>query len=138
MRIRVRTTRARTTSGAVATLCVATLLLAACGSGRTDNGAAGANGTKPLVVGTTDKVTSLDPAGAYDNGSFALMNQSYQFLMNFAPGSSDLKPDAAQSCEFSKPTVYTCTIKSGLKFADGHPLTAKPGSTAQTGVSCGS
>ena len=125
MRIRVRTTRATTTSGAVASLCVAILLLAACGSGRTDNGASGANGAKPLVVGTTDKVTSLDPAGAYDNGSFALMNQSYQFLMNFAPGSSDLKPDAAQSCEFSKPTVYTCTIKSGLKFADGHPLTAK-------------
>jgi len=78
-----------------------------------------------LVVGTTDKVTSLDPAGAYDNGSFALMNQSYQFLMNFAPGSKDLKPDAAQNCQFSQPTVYTCTMKTGLKFANGHPLTAK-------------
>jgi peptide/nickel transport system substrate-binding protein len=124
--MRLRTSRASTTAAAAATLCVATLLLSACGAGRTDSGAAGANsGTKPLVVGTTDKVTSLDPAGAYDNGSFALMNQSYQFLMNFAPGSKDLKPDAAQNCQFSQPTVYTCTMKIGLKFANGHPLTAK-------------
>jgi len=124
--VRLHTSRTSTTAAAAATLCVATLLLSACGSGRTGSDASGANsGAKPIVVGTTDKVVSLDPAGAYDNGSSALMNQSYQFLMNFAPGSPDLKPDAAQSCQFSQPTVYTCTMKAGLKFANGHPLTAK-------------
>ena len=30
-----------------------------------------------IIVGTTDKVTTLDPAGSYDNGSFFVMNQVY-------------------------------------------------------------
>lgn len=45
-----------------------------------------------LTVGTTDRVSTLDPAGAYDNGSFQVENQVYPFLMNFTPGTGDLKP----------------------------------------------
>ncbi|MBE5429098.1 hypothetical protein E3G47_000659 [Mycobacteroides abscessus] len=30
-----------------------------------------------LTVGTTDRVSTLDPAGAYDNGSFQVENQVY-------------------------------------------------------------
>lgn len=32
-----------------------------------------------LTVGTTDRVSTLDPAGAYDNGSFQVENQVYPF-----------------------------------------------------------
>ena len=87
-------------TAAVAALSVLALTAAACGSGRTDAGGSGdGGGGETITVGTTDQVTSLDPAGSYDNGSFMVMNQTYPFLMNFAPGSSELAPDAAESCD---------------------------------------
>ena len=52
------------------------------------------------------------------------MNQVYPFLMNFVPGSGDLKPDIAQRCDFTAPTTYTCKLKPNLKFANGHALTS--------------
>ena len=113
-------------TAAVAALSVLALTAAACGSGRTDEaGGSGDGGGETITVGTTDQVTSLDPAGSYDNGSFMVMNQTYPFLMNFAPGSSELEPDAAESCDFAEPTVYTCTLKDDLKFANGNPLTSE-------------
>ncbi|AYJ48509.1 ABC transporter substrate-binding protein [Rhodococcus sp. P1Y] len=116
----------RTFVGIAATSAVV-LAVAACGSGRTDDNAAssGDGGGDTITVGTTDQVTSIDPAGSYDNGSFMIMNQVYPFLMNFAPGSSELEPDAAESCEFSEPTVYTCTLKDDLTFANGNALTSE-------------
>lgn len=77
-----------------------------------------------LTVGTTDRVSTLDPAGAYDNGSFQVENQVYPFLMNFTPGTGDLKPDLAAGCGFENPTLYRCTLKPGSVFANGHELTS--------------
>ncbi|MCW2686796.1 MAG: putative oligopeptide transporter, solute-binding protein [Mycobacterium sp.] len=96
------------------------LVLTACGLGRPSDAVSG----EYLTVGTTDKVATLDPAGSYDNGSFQVMNQVYPYLMNFVPGSGELKPDIAQSCDFSAPTTYTCKLKPNLKFANGHSLTS--------------
>src|SRR5690554_1918699 len=90
--------------------------------------AGGGNGDEPsndaITVGTTDKVTFLDPAGSYDNGSFALMNNIYPFIMNSKPGTADVEPDIAESAEFTSPTEYTVVLKEGLKFANGNDLTA--------------
>ena len=100
------------------------LLLAGCagGGGTTDDG--GDAGGEPLIVGTTDKITSIDPAGSYDNGSFAVMNQIYPFLFNSQYGTADVTPDIAESGEFTSETEYTVTLKEGLKFANGNDLTA--------------
>ncbi|WP_353828005.1 ABC transporter substrate-binding protein [Agromyces sp. SYSU T0242] len=99
----------------------AALALAGCSAGGADEESA-AGGT--LTIGTTDKVTTLDPAGSYDNGSFAVMNQVFPFLMNSPYGTSDVEPDIAESAEFTSPTEYTVTLKSGLKFANGNDLTS--------------
>lgn len=77
-----------------------------------------------IIVGTTDKVTALDPAGSYDNGSFAIMNQVYPFLFNSVQGNAEMVPDIAESGEFVSPTVFQVKLKSGLTFANGNPLTA--------------
>ncbi|MDP4334977.1 ABC transporter substrate-binding protein [Curtobacterium sp. A7_M15] len=77
-----------------------------------------------ISIGTTDKITSLDPAGSYDNGSFAVQNQVFPFLMNTPVGSPDVKPDIATKGEFTNDTTYTVTLKKGLKFANGHDLTS--------------
>ncbi|MEK8227027.1 ABC transporter substrate-binding protein [Oerskovia sp. M15] len=100
-----------------------TFTLTACGGSDEDGGSTtGAGGA--LTIGTTDKVTTLDPAGSYDNGSFAVMNQVYPFLLNTPYGSPDVEPDIAESAEFTAPTEYTVTLKPGLKFANGNDLTS--------------
>ncbi|BDZ50896.1 hypothetical protein GCM10025867_31370 [Frondihabitans sucicola] len=75
-------------------------------------------------MGTSDVITSLDPAGSYDNGSSVVNTQVYPFLMNTPYGSPDVKPDIATSAKFTTPTQFTVKLKKGLKFANGHALTS--------------
>jgi peptide/nickel transport system substrate-binding protein len=98
---------------------IAALALTGCSAGGSTPTASAS-----ITVGTTDKVTSLDPAGSYDNGSFAVMNQVYPFLLNSKPGSSDVQPDIAESAKFTSPTEYTVVLKKGLTFANGDKLTS--------------
>lgn len=98
-----------------------TLALTACGG--SGDGGDEADG-ESLTIGTTDKVKTLDPAGAYDHGSSAVQNQVFPFLMNTPPGSPDVEPDIAESAEFTKPDVYTVTLKPDMKWANGNDLTA--------------
>ncbi|MGY1634531.1 ABC transporter substrate-binding protein [Geodermatophilus sp. SYSU D01186] len=114
----------RRVRAATAGLAVTALALTACGGSDGDDGGSGGGGGDALTIGTTDKITTLDPAGSYDNGSFAVMNQVFPFLMNTDFGSPDVVPDIAESAEFTSPTDYTVTLKSGLKWANGNDLTA--------------
>ncbi|MBE7699811.1 peptide ABC transporter substrate-binding protein [Oerskovia sp. Sa1BUA8] len=109
---------------ATAGLAVVTFTLTACGDGGNDDGGGNASAGGALTIGTTDKVTTLDPAGSYDNGSFAVMNQVYPFLLNTPYGSPDVEPDIAESAEFTAPTEYTVKLKPGLTFANGNELTS--------------
>jgi peptide/nickel transport system substrate-binding protein len=109
---------------ATAGVAATALVLAACGGSDGDSADSGSGSGSTLTIGTTDKVTTLDPAGSYDNGSFAVMNQVFPFLMNTPLGSPDVEPDIAESAEFTSPTQYTVTLKPGLTWANGHDLTA--------------
>ena len=77
-----------------------------------------------ITIGTTDKVTALDPAGSWDNGSATLQNQVFAWLLTSKPGETDPSPDLAQSAEFTSPTEYTVKLRPGLTFQNGHALTA--------------
>ena len=112
---------------ATAGITAAALALSACGGSDDSGGGGGGSsdgGGGTLTIGTSDKITTIDPAGAYDNGSFTVMNQVYPFLMNTAPGEPDVQPDIAESAEFTSPTEYTVKLKPGLTFVNGHELTA--------------
>ena len=125
-------TRRRRTLAITAGLATSALLVAACSNGSSTQSPTGAstgvNGggaaSDTLLIGTTDKITTIDPAGEYDNGSFAVINQVFPFLMNTPYGSPDVKPDIAASASFTSPTDYTVKLKPGLKFANGHDLTS--------------
>ncbi|KUH35963.1 MULTISPECIES: ABC transporter substrate-binding protein [Streptomyces] len=82
---------------------------------------------RPITVGTTDEVSSLDPAGAYDAGSWALYSNVYQSLLTFKPGSTTPVPDAAETCGFAGAglTTYRCTLREGLAFSNGRAVTAE-------------
>jgi peptide/nickel transport system substrate-binding protein len=117
------TSRKITKALALTAATLAVVGLAACGSTKKTTGTSG-GASKPIIVGTTDQVIALDPAGSYDNGSLLLEDNLYQFLMNVPAGGKAPEPDAAKSCSFTAPTKYTCIMNSGLKFSNGDPLTA--------------
>ncbi|MCH0539354.1 peptide-binding protein [Streptomyces sp. MUM 203J] len=107
-------------------IVICTLLLAAGAGAWQLFPAEGKNG-RPIVVGTTDEVTSLDPAGAYDAGSWAVYSNVYQSLLTFESGSTTPVPDAAESCGFvgSSLKTYRCTVREGLTFANGREVSAE-------------
>ncbi len=107
-----------------AVIAAGALLFTGCATSSTSGGDAGGDAGSNLVVGTTDKITALDPAGSYDNGSFVVMNQVYPFLLNSKYGTADVTPDIAESAEFTSPTEYTVKLKEGLTFANGNELTS--------------
>lgn len=106
---------------AVSLVAGGALVLAGCAGG---NVAGKKSSGGAVTVGTTETVTSLDPAGAYDNGSFMVASSIYPFLMNNPVGESTVDPDIAASAEFTGETEYTVKLKDGLKFANGHDLTS--------------
>ncbi|HZU94537.1 MAG TPA: ABC transporter substrate-binding protein, partial [Microbacterium sp.] len=106
-------------------LGVASLVLAGCAAGGGDNGGGGGDAKGgDIIVGTTDKVTTLDPAGSYDNGSLAVQTQVFPYLVNTDYNSTEVVPDLAESAEFTSPTEYTVTLPKGLKWANGNDLTS--------------
>ncbi|MFJ8634370.1 ABC transporter substrate-binding protein [Streptomyces sp. NPDC093568] len=103
------------------------LVLAAVGVGGWQLLPSGQDDGRTITVGTTDAVTSLDPAGAYDAGSWALFSNVFQSLLTFEPGGVTPVPDAAQSCGFagSDLSTYHCELREGLTFPSGRTMTAE-------------
>lgn len=83
--------------------------------------------TDPITIGTTDEVTSLDPAGAWDAGSWAMYSNVYQTLLSFKPGVVTPVPDAAENCKFvgAKLTTYQCELRDDLTFSNGRKVTGE-------------
>ncbi|WSQ07952.1 ABC transporter substrate-binding protein [Streptomyces sp. NBC_01231] len=98
-------------------------LLTACG---TESGGSGGSGSS-VVMGMSDDVLATDPASGYDPGSWLLFNNVFQSLLSFPKGSTEPQPEAAKSCGFTDAAtkVYECTLKDGLKFSNGDPLTSQ-------------
>jgi peptide/nickel transport system substrate-binding protein len=120
----------------VAALAVAgALALAACGgdddgvaedtNGETNGEAEAPESALPIIVGTTDSVTNIDPAGSYDKPSWNIIYNMYQRLLAVPLGETEPQPDAAESCDWTDDTTYTCTLKSGQTFSDGTEMTAE-------------
>ncbi|WP_369171906.1 ABC transporter substrate-binding protein [Streptomyces sp. R28] len=103
------------------------LVLAAVGVGGWQLLPSEQNEDRTITVGTTDAVTALDPAGAYDAGSWALFNNVFQSLLTFEPGGVTPVPDAARSCAFDGTDLktYRCELREGLTFPSGRAMTAE-------------
>nr|WP_260328670.1 ABC transporter substrate-binding protein [Streptomyces sp. Ag109_O5-1] len=101
----------------------AAALLTLTGRTSSKDGSTAASGTS-LTIGTTDQVTSLDPAGAWDAGSGTIESEVYSTLLSVKNGSAEPTPDLATAIKLTGPKQYTVTLKKGLKFANGHELTS--------------
>ncbi|MFF3494172.1 ABC transporter substrate-binding protein [Streptomyces sp. NPDC002795] len=102
---------------------LAAALLTGCGSDDSDSSDSG----EAVVMGMSDDIQATDPASGYDPGSWLLFNNVFQSLLSFPNGGTEPQPEAAKECHFSDSAtkVYTCTLRSGLKFSNGHALTSK-------------
>ena len=117
---------------AVGSVAALALALTACGGdddgGSTDGGDGGGGASNvagdPIILGTTDTVTALDPAGSYDLGSSTLEYSLYQTLLTVPQGENTPQGDAAEQCTYDDPQTLTCTLKEGLKFSNGNDLTS--------------
>jgi peptide/nickel transport system substrate-binding protein len=116
----------RTKLLAVAGAGALAVALAACGgSSDSSGGTSSASGVgSPWILGTTDTVTALDPAGSYDLGSSTLEYNLYQTLVTVPPNSTQIVGDAAKSCTYDNPTTLTCKLNPGEKFSNGDALTS--------------
>lgn len=79
-----------------------------------------------LVYGTTEKVSDMDPANAYDFHTWEIFQNIYGGLTAYAPGTTDLVPGLAESWTVNdKSDEYTFVLRAGLKFSNGNALTAE-------------
>ncbi|BAU82133.1 oligopeptide ABC transporter, periplasmic oligopeptide-binding protein oppA [Streptomyces laurentii] len=102
---------------------LAATLLSGCG---TEQGGDSGSSEDTVRIGMSDEILAIDPAAGYDPGSWILFNNVFQTLVAFPNGGSRPAPEAAQQCGFSAgSTVYTCTLRDGLTFSNGNPLTSE-------------
>lgn len=79
-----------------------------------------------IIIGTTDKIASLDPADAYATRDWELIKNVSEGLVKWKPGTTDLEPGVATDLGTisSDGLTYTFTLKDGIKYGDGTVLDA--------------
>ncbi|WBU36718.1 ABC transporter substrate-binding protein [Homoserinibacter sp. YIM 151385] len=113
-----------------ASLAAATaLVLTGCSTGGGDSTAA-ANG-EPVDGGTLVYATDIQPTAGgldpYSSVAFANQNMLVQIYETLLTKSDDgeIMPGLAESWEQVDDTTYTVTLREGVTFSDGSPLTAE-------------
>src|SRR5216683_486986 len=102
------------------------LILAACGGGSTSTNTTKLAAKQVLTfpnVGTQD-IAVMDPAQGPDSNSAVVMSMIYSGLVRFDQNQNVLPDQATWTISADRKT-YTFTLKAGLTFSDGTPLTAQ-------------
>ncbi|WP_329043119.1 ABC transporter substrate-binding protein [Streptomyces sp. NBC_00178] len=99
-------------------------VLAACG-GSDEGGEAIVVGTTDQFIASADSPAPLDPAIGYEAGVWNVLRQTVQTLTHIPRGGGEPVPEAAKACSFTdtENESYRCTLRDGLTFADGTPVT---------------
>jgi peptide/nickel transport system substrate-binding protein len=80
-----------------------------------------------VVTWAIDDIITMDPGEAFEISAGEIMGNSYDRLLRYDVNDpSKLVPDIAKSWSVSPDDkTYTFTLKPGLKFASGNPITAE-------------
>ena len=110
-----------TTSALVAALGLPQLAVAESHSSLDPNAKSGGN----ITVTYKDDVATLDPAIGYDWQNWSMIKSLYDGLMDYEPGTTELRPGLAESYEISDDgMVFTFKLREGVKFHNGRVMTA--------------
>ncbi|WP_075215081.1 ABC transporter substrate-binding protein [Mongoliimonas terrestris] len=86
--------------------------------------AAKAGGT--ITVTYKDDVATLDPAIGYDWQNWSMIKSLFDGLMDYVPGTTELRPGLAESYEISDDgQTFTFKLRTGVKFHNGREMTAE-------------
>ena len=78
-----------------------------------------------ITVTYKDDVATLDPAIGYDWQNWSMIKSLYDGLMDYEPGTTELRPGLAESYEISDDgMVFTFKLRDGVQFHNGRVMTA--------------
>tara|TARA_R110002012_G_scaffold99971_1_gene238196 strand:+ start:4518 stop:6158 length:1641 start_codon:yes stop_codon:yes gene_type:complete len=110
-----------TTSALVAAIALPQIAAADAHSDLDPNAKSGGN----ITVTYKDDVATLDPAIGYDWQNWSMIKSLYDGLMDYEPGTTELRPGLAESYDISEDgKVFTFKIREGVKFHNGRVMTA--------------
>ncbi|MEV0206386.1 ABC transporter substrate-binding protein [Streptomyces sp. NPDC050788] len=114
-------THATWAAGAAAIALAAT----ACGGGGSDNG--GGSGDSGAVLSSSwgDPQNPLEPANTNEVQGGKVLDMIFRGLKRYDPKTGAAQDMLAEKIDTSDSTNFTVTVKSGWKFSNGEPVTAK-------------
>jgi peptide/nickel transport system substrate-binding protein len=100
------------------------LVASSCSSGGSSGGGAKEGGE--LRFGSASQIDSLNPFVAFQQDAYTIFGYEYPFLMQYDTTTLQFKPYFATSWSHSSDGLkWTFHTRSGAKWSDGQPLTAK-------------
>lgn len=79
-----------------------------------------------ITVTYKDDVATLDPAIGYDWQNWSMIKSLFDGLMDYVPGTTELRPGLAESYDLSADGLtYTFHLRQGVKFHNGREMTAE-------------
>jgi len=79
-----------------------------------------------MIVTYKDDVSTLDPAIGYDWQNWSMIKSLFDGLMDYKPGTTELKKDLAEDYTISDDgKTFTFTLRKGVKFHNGREMTAE-------------
>lgn len=115
----------RTIGRAWAVLAVCLLMAAFAGSASAQDATEVGDEKVVLRVGTTEDMVTDNPWYACCGGDYEMLNINYDKLLEFKPEDLSAGPGLAEECVPNEDsTTWACTLRPGLKWSDGTPLTS--------------
>ncbi|MEA5572119.1 ABC transporter substrate-binding protein [Calothrix sp. UHCC 0171] len=111
----------------LACICLLCLLLVtSCGSSPSANNLGG-NANPRIIIGTTNKPRTLDPADAYETGSLGLIYNMSDRLYTYKAGSTEPVPQLATALPqvSADGLTYTMPLRQDVLFHDGEKFNAQ-------------
>ncbi|HEX4223641.1 MAG TPA: ABC transporter substrate-binding protein [Pseudonocardiaceae bacterium] len=107
------------------TIGAAALAVAACSLQPTNTGSGGGGNNAALTVDLASYPASLDPGQQYDTDSYSVYRNIFDQLLHRDATTNKIVPWLATKWTQTDPTTWVFTIRDGVKFTDGTPLTAQ-------------
>jgi ABC-type transport system substrate-binding protein len=79
-----------------------------------------------ITITYKDDVATLDPAIGYDWQNWSMIKSLFDGLMDYVPGTTELRPGLAESYDVSEDGLtYTFRLRPGVLFHNGREMTAE-------------